>query len=126
MRVKFSDFKLLLLLAITRRMIRSAERRSPRVRALMQQENFTFGVLTSSGFGGHFMLQDGQFDLHWGRHETPDFTQMWNSSGDAVRTLTSKDPSALLQAYEDGLYTMQGRFTVALWFNEVLKIARDL
>jgi hypothetical protein len=125
MRVKFSDFKLLLLLAITKTMIRRAGRRSPRVCALMQQENLTFGVLTSSGVGGYFMLRDGQFDLHWGRHEKPDFAQIWRSSADAVRTLTSKDSSALLQAYEDGLYTMQGRFTVALWFNEVLKLARD-
>jgi hypothetical protein len=31
----------------------------------------------------------------------------------------------MLRGFEEGLYKMQGRFTVALWFNEVMRIARN-
>ncbi len=125
MRMSISDLKLLPLLAVTQWMIRRAETRSPRVRALLREEEFTFELATRSGVGGHFVLHNGQFDFHWGRHKSPDFAQIWRTGDDAVRTLTSKDESAMLRGYEEGLYTMQGRFTVALWFNEAMKLARN-
>lgn len=126
MRMRMSDLELLPLLAVTRWMVRRAEKRSPRVRALLRQEEFIFEMCTRGGIRGHFVLQSGQFDLRWGRHKMPDFTQTWRTGADAVRTLTSKDEAAMLRAYEEGLYTMRGRFTVALWFNEVMKVARNL
>jgi len=125
MRVRMSDLKLLPLLALTPRMIRSAEKRSPRLRALLQEEEFTMEIATRSGVGGHFVLHNGQFDFHWGRHAKPDFAQLWRSGGDAVSTLTKRDETAMLRGYENGLYTMEGRFTIGLWFNEVMKLARE-
>ena len=125
MRIRMNDLTLLPLLAVTRWMIWRAEERSPRVRALLREEEFTFEIITRSGIGGHFVLHGGRLDLHWGRHERPDFAQIWRTGGDAVRTLTNRDQSAMLRGYEEGLCTMQGRFTVALWFNEVMKLARN-
>lgn len=125
MRMSMSDLKLLPLLAVTRWTIRRAATRSPRLRALLQAEEFTFELATRSGVGGHFVLHKGQFDFHLGRSKSPDFAQIWRTGGDAVRTLTSRDETAMLRGYEEGLYAMQGRFTVALWFNEAMKIARD-
>ena len=125
MTMKMGDLKLLLLLAATKWMIRRGAERSPRIRALLHQEPFTFQIVTRSGIGGHFALQEGRLRLHWGRHERPDFTQTWRTGSDAVRILTSKDETSMLRAYEEGRYTMQGRFTVALWFNEVMKLARS-
>ena len=123
--IRFADLTLLSLLAATKWMIRRAAARSPRVRALLQEENFTFQIATRSGVGGHFVLQDGQLHLRWGRHQKPDFAQTWQTGADAVRSLTSRDETAMLRAYEESRYAMQGRFTVALWFNEVIKLARD-
>ena len=120
-----SDLKLLPLLAVTRWMIRRAAARSPRLRALLQAEEFSFDLATRSGVGGHFVLHKGEFDFHLGRSKSPDFAQIWRTGDDAVRTLTSREETAMLRAYEEGLYTMEGRFTVALWFNEVMKLARD-
>jgi hypothetical protein len=123
--MRISDLKLLPLLALTPVMIRRAEPRSPRLRALLRQEDFTFEIATRSGVGGHFVVHDGQVEFHWGRHKSPDFAQIWRSGGDAARTLTSREETAMLRGFEEGLYKMQGRFTVALWFNEVMKIARS-
>ena len=125
MHMRMSDLQLLPLLLMTRRMIRRAQSRSPRLHALLRGEEFVFEMCTRSGVGGYFVLREGHFDLHWGRAKTPDFAQTWRSGGDAVRTLTSKDEAAILRAYEEGLYTMQGRFTVAMWFNEVMKLTRN-
>jgi hypothetical protein len=123
--MRISDLKLLPLLAVTRSMIRKAEKRSARARTLLRQENFAFQIMTRSGVGGHFVLHNGQLDLHWGQHRNPDFAQIWRTGGDAVRTLTSTDETAMLRGFEEGRYTMQGRFTVALWFNEMMKLARN-
>ena len=60
----------------------------------------------------------GHLRLRWGRHEKPDFAQIWRSGGDAVRSLASRDETAMLRACEEGRYVMQGRLAVALWFNE--------
>ncbi|HVP65179.1 MAG TPA: hypothetical protein VMT82_09795 [candidate division Zixibacteria bacterium] len=106
-------------------MILRAAKRSARARAMLREEEFTFQIVTTSGIGGHFVLHNGQLDLHWGRHQKPDFAQIWRSGGDAVRTLTSRDETAMLRGFEEGLYRMQGRFAVALWFNEMMKLARN-
>src|SRR3974390_2709267 len=52
MRRKIGDLKLLPLLAATKWMIRRAAKRSPRVRALLREEQFTFQIVTRSGAGG--------------------------------------------------------------------------
>ena len=126
MRMKVRDLQLLPLLAATKWMIRKAAQRSTRMSALLRQERFIFQIVTCSGVGGYFALQDGRLRLNWGRHERPDFCQVWRSGGEAVHTLTNKDETAMLRAFEEGRYTMQGRFIVALGFNEVMKIARNL
>ena len=125
MTMKIGDLKLIPLLVATPWMIRKAAKRSRRIRTLLIEENFAFEVLTRSGVGGHFVLQGGRFDLHWGRHAHPDFSQIWGTGGDAVHTLTSRDETSMLRGFEEGKYTMQGRFTVALWFNEVMKLVRN-
>jgi hypothetical protein len=125
MTIKLGDLKLLPLLAATRWMIRKAAKRSVRIRTLLHEEPFTFQIVTRSGVGGHFILEDGHLHLHWGRHQRPDFSQVWRSGADAVRLLTSTDETSMLRGYEEGRYTMQGRFTIALWFNEVMKLARN-
>ncbi len=125
MRMNLSDLKLLPLLAATRWKIRRATKHSPRLRALLRAEEFTFEVTARSGVGGHFVLHKGQFDFHLGKIQSPDFAQTWRTGDDAMHTLTSRDETAMLRAYEEGLYTMHGRFTVALWFNEVMKLTRN-
>jgi len=124
MTKRIGDFKLLPLLAVTEWMIRKAAKRSARIRALLQEESFIFQIVTRSGVGGHFLLKDGRLRLRWGQHEKPDFCQIWCTGTDAVRTLTSKDETSMLRSFEEGRYKMDGKFTVALWFNEVMKLAR--
>lgn len=125
MTMRIGDLKLIPLLVATRWMIRKAAKRSARIRTLLLEEDFAFEIVTRSGVGGQFHLHGGRFDLQWGRHERPDFSQVWRSGGDALRTLTSRDETSMLRGYEEGQYTMQGRFTVALWFNEVMKLVKN-
>jgi hypothetical protein len=124
MMKRIGDLSLLPLLAATPWMIRRAAKRSPRLRALLLEQEFTFEIVTRGGVGGHFVLQGGRLDLRWGRHQRPDFSQIWRTGWEAVNTLTSRDETAMLRGYEEGKYTMQGRFTVALWFNEAMKLVR--
>lgn len=124
MKTKIDDFKLLPLLAATKWMILRAAKRSPRIRALLRQEQFVFQIMTGSGVGGYLVLHHGHLQLRWGLHKKPDFLQIWRSGSDAVYILASRDEASMLRGYEEGRYTMQGNFTIALWFNEVMKLAR--
>jgi len=118
------NLKLRLLLFITLKLIRSSQRRSEKVSELLRSGNFIFQVRTTQGAGGYFDVRDGAINLHYGLHDQPDFSQSWNDGNDALRVLTSADETDLLRAFEDRLYRMQGQFKYALWFNEVMKLAR--
>jgi hypothetical protein len=118
------NMKLYLLLGATLLLFRKAQKDSARVRTLMQENGFVFQIQTARGTGGHFTLRDGTLSLKPGLHASPDFAQIWASGHDAFRTLTSSDETDILRAFDAGLCRMQGSFRVALWFNEVMKIAR--
>lgn len=62
--------------------------------------------------------------MRFGLHEAPDFTQTWKQGAQAFRVLTSGDETDLLRAFEAGQCRMSGSLLVALWFNEVMKLAR--
>ncbi len=119
-----ANLKLSLLLRITLHLIRKAKKYSPRVQQLLEQESFIFQISTKSGAGGYFDVHNGTIDLHFGTHQKPDFCTVWNSANDAFSTMTSKDETDLLRALEDRKCRMSGHFKYALWFNEVMKIAR--
>jgi hypothetical protein len=69
-------------------------------------------------------VKEGDVALHYGLHEAPDFTQIWQSGHDAFRVLTSRDETDMLRAFEGGLCQLRGDFLRALWFNEVMKLCR--
>jgi hypothetical protein len=118
------NLKLSLLLRITLYLVRKAKKYSPRVQQLLEQESFIFQISTTSGAGGYFDVRNGTINLHFGTHPKPDFCTVWNSPNDAFSTMTSKDETDLLRALEGGKCRMSGHFKYALWFNEVMKIAR--
>ncbi|MGO9988916.1 MAG: hypothetical protein ACLPUH_09540 [Steroidobacteraceae bacterium] len=118
------NMKLYLLLGVTLLLLRKAQKDSARVRTLMQENSFIFQIQTVGGAGGHFTLRDGRLSLTQGLHANPDFAQIWASGHDALRTLTSSDETDMLRAFDAGRCRMRGNFLIALWFNEVLKLAR--
>lgn len=120
----FDALKLRALLRVTSIILARATKRSARLQAMLGDEDFVFQIATESGAGGHFALHDGALRYRPGLHAAPDFAQVWKTSGDAVRVMTSRDESDLLRAFNAGLCRMEGRFGVALWFNEAMKIAR--
>lgn len=124
MNTLLGDLKLYLLLRVTSRLLRKAQRDSERVRSLMREPGFVFQIQTSRGAGGHFMLHDGAMSLRHGLHPQPDLVQVWRSGNDAFRVMTSQDETDMLRAVDAGQCRMQGNFLIALWFNEVMKIAR--
>ncbi|MBV8503310.1 MAG: hypothetical protein JO006_16520 [Paucibacter sp.] len=118
------NIKLRLLLRVTLLLIRRAQRRAPRVRAMIAQDSHVLQIQTARGAGGHFVVGSGRIDLRMGLHPHPDLTQIWRDGHTAVAAMTSGDETDLLRAFELGGCRMHGRFMVALWFNEVMKFAR--
>jgi len=109
---------------ITLLLIHRAAARSSRMRELIASHQYVLQIQTEAGVGGHFVVADGRIALRTGLHPNPDFTQIWVEGNTAVKSMTSRDETELLRAFEDGLCRMRGRFIVALWFNEMMKLAR--
>jgi hypothetical protein len=124
MSTLLGNLKLYLLLSLTLMLLRKAQRNSERVRSLMREEDFVFQIQTVRGAGGHFALHRGAMSLKYGLHPKPDLVQIWASGNDAFRVMTSSDETDMLRAVDAGQCRMQGNFLIALWFNEVMKIAR--
>lgn len=120
----FDSLKLRLLLLASMPLLRRAERRSARFKELLHEDSFVLQVRTADGVGGYYELRGGALKLRRGLHRKPDLTQHWQSSGDALRVMLSHDETDMLRAIEAGQCRLQGRFAVALWFNEAMKIAR--
>ncbi|MCP3103393.1 hypothetical protein LZ198_31370 [Myxococcus sp. K15C18031901] len=124
MQAFLGDLKLRALLLATERLMLRARARSERVRQLVDEASHVLQIRTESGCGGYFEVRQGRVRMRFGLHEAPDFTQTWKDGGDAVRALTSRDEADLARAFEAGACRMSGSFLVALWFNEVMKLAR--
>jgi hypothetical protein len=124
MALVFDTLRLRGLLRITAFVLARATKRSPRLQAMLGDGDFVFQIATEGGSGGHFALKDGRLRYRPRLHQAPDFVQIWKTPGDAVRVMTSPDESDLMRAFNSGLCRMDGRFIVALWFNEAMKIAR--
>lgn len=120
----FDTLKLRFLLLASMPLLRRAQRRSARFKELLHEDSFVLQVRTGDGVGSYYQLRGGVISLHRGLHRKPDFTQHWRSSGDALRVMLSRDETDMLRAVETGHCQLQGRFAVALWFNEAMKIAR--
>ena len=124
MAISFDAVRLRALLRVTALILARAARRSQRLQTMLRDEGFVFQIATEGGTGGHFALSDGALRYRPGLHPAPHFAQIWQTPGDAFRVLISPDESDLLRAFNAGLCRMEGRFGVALWFNEAMKIAR--
>jgi hypothetical protein len=116
--------KLRMLLRMTSIILTRATKRSARLQTMLADDDFVFQIATEGGSGGHFALRNGALRYHSGLHAAPDFAQIWRTPSDAVRVMTSPDETDLMRAFNAGLCRMEGRFGVALWFNEAMKIAR--
>lgn len=128
MREQINKIKLTVMLSVVPVLVRRAMKRNTSQRArlgeLLAEAPFIFQVRTRNGTGGWFELRDGTLRFHRGAHVTPDLSQTWQTASDAVTVLASNDESSMLRSLESGVCRLSGRFAVALWFSEVMKLAR--
>lgn len=121
-----NGFLLQNLLAVAAWMINRKRTTSVQLQKILdERQNTVFQVRIRKGWGGHFIIKDGA--IHFSRkiHSEPDFEQIWNNEWAAVKVMTSKDETDFLRAFEDGKYTLSGDFSLAIWFNEVMKITQN-
>jgi hypothetical protein len=128
MREQINKIKLTIMLSLVPVLVQRAMKRNTLQRArlgeLLGEAPFIFQVRTRNCAGGWFELRDGVLRFRRGAHATPDLSQSWRSASDAVAVLGSNDESSMLRSLETGVCRLSGRFAVALWFNEVMKLVR--
>lgn len=118
------DLQLRLMLAVMLRRMRRAGLRSAKVRALLAQGPFALQIRTRRGAGGCFLVAGGRVRLSAELVAAPDFEMTWRSGRDAFRGMAARDETELLRAFERGQCRMAGDFRLAMWLNEVMKLAR--
>ncbi|TGN16799.1 hypothetical protein [Leptospira ilyithenensis] len=97
---------------------------SKRMKELLSETDFVLQIRTEKGNrGGYFSLKDRNLSFDFGIHPSPDFSQIWKTSQDAYITLSKRNETEILRAYEAGKYRMNGSFLIGLWFAEVTKIS---
>lgn len=118
------DIMLSMVPVLLRRAMADGKPERTRLRELLREPPFVFQIRTRDGAGGWFELRDGALRFHRGTHASPDLAQTWRSAADAVFVLGSRDESLMLRSLENGRCRLNGRFAVALWFNELMKLCR--
>jgi hypothetical protein len=119
------NIKLRILLYIMQRIIHRGQRGSARIQQLLGGDPFVLQIKTARGVGGYFIVKHGTIRLMYGVTPNPDFCMIWRDGHDALRSMASSDETELLRSFESGQCRMQGSFLVAMWLNEVMKIARQ-
>lgn len=123
---KVEHFKLYGLLRSSTLLVWYASKRSSRLSLMLNDEPFVLQIRTEDGAAAYLQLKNKRFKIHLGVHPNPDLDQLWSSSKKAVKTMISRDETEIIRAVEDGFCVMNGKFLVALWFNEAMKISRPI
>lgn len=115
---KFSWMLRLLALALKINRIRI-----DKLRTHLKSRNFVIQLQTSDGrVVRHFAFKDGRISSAACLHPAPDFTQVWQSSADAIFALASVDRTHVMRAFEEERVNFKGTFLAGIFFIEALAI----
>ncbi len=120
----FSGLRLRAMLRLAPLLVNRAAKQSSRLQLLLANAPGPIQVKAGKKPIGYFNAERGTLSWKRGAHPAPSFTQAWKTAGSALRALTSKDETSFLRAFEDRELSMSGNFLTALWFNEVMLLAR--
>jgi hypothetical protein len=117
--------RLRIVLSLAPVLVNRAAKHSSRLRCLLDTAPGPIQVYAGKKPVGFFRVEGGA--LHWkrGLHPAPSFTQYWKTAKSALRVLMSEDETEILRAVEAQELKMSGSFLTAIWFNEVMLIARS-
>jgi hypothetical protein len=105
-------------------LVNRAAKHSSRLKYLLETAPGAIQVKAGGKPVGFFIVERGALRFTPGSHSAPSFTQAWETAQSALNVLTSKDETEILRAAEAQELAMSGSFLTAIWFNEVMLIAR--
>ncbi|MGO9173522.1 MAG: hypothetical protein ACLP7P_16375 [Rhodomicrobium sp.] len=120
----FPRLRLRIMLSLAPLLVNRAAKHSSRLKYLLETAPGAIQVIAGKKPVGFFRVEQGAFRWKRGVHPAPSFTQAWKTPRSALRVLTSKDETDILRASEAQELSMSGSFLTAIWFNEVMLIAR--
>lgn len=75
----------------------------------------------ASGIARYYQFENGRFSQHGGHAKEADLTIDFIDSGTGVKLLTEGNPVAFMTAIQDGQLTMDGDYSLLMWFNKLAK-----
>jgi 3-hydroxyisobutyrate dehydrogenase-like beta-hydroxyacid dehydrogenase len=116
-------FKLILFLLAN--MMKRASRKNDMFRKISAGKNVTFEIRTEDGKTvRHFTLNQGNFQSRPTRHSAPHFAIVFASDRYGFSVLTAKDKQAFVNGILDGKITIEGDFTLVVWFQNLVSLLK--
>lgn len=75
----------------------------------------------AAGVARYYRFDNGRFQQASGTAADADLTIDFNDSGTGVQLLTQGNAAAFMTAIQDGKLTMQGDYSLLMWFNQLAK-----
>jgi hypothetical protein len=121
----FSRLRLRILLSLAPLLVNRAAKNSSRLKQLLETSPGPLQVIAAKKPVGFFTVKAGALRFKGGRHPAPSFTQAWNTPQAALRVLTTGDEPDMIGAFAARELEMIGDFQTAIWFQEVMAIAKS-
>ncbi len=89
----------------------------------LKEKDFIIQIKTASGSTARFFIfQAGKISSGAGLHPKPDVSLVWKDEQVAFKTMTNKDPKAVMNAAIKGELKIEGKGDLALWFGGLAAI----
>ena len=119
--------KFRLLLFVLSKILIRASKKNPRFRKLALKNNAVFQLQTKDGkVARHFIVKNGAFFSAGVPIVDPDFSLNFEDKAYGFSVLTSKDPKAFINGILEEKITVQGDFSLVIWFQNLIGLARSV
>jgi 3-hydroxyisobutyrate dehydrogenase len=116
-------FRLLLLLLA--KLMKRASKKNEMFKKIAASKNVSFEIRTQDGkTARHFILNQGNFQSEPTKHHAPHFSIVFSDNHYGFSVLTSKDKQAFINGILDKKISIEGDFTLVIWFQNLVSLLK--
>lgn len=106
-------------------MLKSKPKKNPELKKKLEENDLVLQVRTvSASTARYYVFSGGVVFSKKGVHLRPSVALVWKDEGTAFKTMTNKDPQAMMKALGEGSLKVEGKAELALWFAGVVKMLK--
>ena len=104
-------------------MLKRKPKKNPELKKKLEENDLVLQIRTASASTArYYVFSGGEVFSKKGVHLRPSVALIWKDEAIAFKTMTNKDPQAMMKALGDGGLKIEGKAELALWFAGVVKM----